>query len=328
MLLDNPSTLRSMSEQHEDEDHWLHARRRHRVLSGLFVVLVLMLAAAVWYAYPILKRHDSSLAQLAHTQQSLNKIDGNLQQQQSTLAEWSNDRQELRDQVSKLGQGMQSRFEVMRKETGRAAENLFRSAQAQFERQIEAVRSRITALESSREADQTRIAALQEQLGQVRSELTEQTSQLNEVRRQMEGRDAATETRLASLQDSAQRDRQRVDAIDNRLAMNRIDFQVAKGHSRDLAPGISLGITGTDVAFHRVSGWMWVLPDRRTIWLRQQGAQEPVEFYSYSDGKKRELVITHVAKGAVDGYLLIPKEAAAPESASSPAGTSPASATE
>lgn len=316
MLLDSPSTLRSLHEQHEDEDHWLHARRRHRILAALFLVLVLLVAAAAWYAYPILKRHDSSMAQLARTQQSLDKIDGSVQQQQSKLAEWSNDRQQLQDGVARLAQGMQLRIEAVRKETGRAAENLFRAAQAQFEREIGVVRSRIAALESSREADQARIAALQEQLGQVRSELNEQTGQLNEVRRQIENRDAATETRLTSLQDSAQRNRQRVDAIDNRLAMSRIDFQVAKGHSQEVAPGISLGITGTDVAFRRASGWMWILADRRTLWLRQQGAQEPVEFYSYTDGKKRELVITNVAKGAVAGYLLVPKEAGTPEAAS------------
>ena len=99
--------------------------------------------------------------------------------------------------------------------------------------------------------------------------------------------------------------------------MHRIDFELSKGHSRELAPGISLGITRTDVAFRHVSGWMWVLPDRRTIWLRQQGAQEPVDFYGYNDGKKRELVITSVTKGSVAGYMLLPKEGSAAESASS-----------
>jgi hypothetical protein len=62
---------------------------------------------------------------------------------------------------------------------------------------------------------------------------------------------------------------------------------------------------------------MWVLPDRRTIWLRQQGAQEPVDFYGYNDGMKRELVITSVAKRSVAGYLLLPKKATTAESASS-----------
>ena len=66
------------------------------------------------------------------------------------------------------------------------------------------------------------------------------------------------------------------------------------------------------------------MPDRRTIWLRQQGAQEPVDVYGYTDGKKRELVITSVRKSSVAGYLLLPNEATWAESASSlaHAGTS------
>jgi chaperonin cofactor prefoldin len=319
MLLDSPSRLRSAYEEHEDDDRGLRTGPNHPVLTGLVVVLVLMLAGAAWYAYPILKRHDSSLAQLARTQQSLDKIGSSVQQQQSKLDEWSNDRQLLQDQMTRLGQGMRSRIDAVRKETGQAAQNLVHTVRAQLEREIDAVKSRIAALESSRDADRAQIAALQEQLGQVRNEVNEQARQLSEARRQVETRDAATESRLAGLQDAEQHDRQRVDGIDNKLAVRRIDFEVVKGHSQELAPGISLEITGTDVPFRRASGWMWVLPDRRTIWLRQQGAQEPVEFYSSKDGQKRELVITNVAKRVVDGYLLLPKE---------PAASSPAAASE
>jgi hypothetical protein len=42
-----------------------------------------------------------------------------------------------------------------------------------------------------------------------------------------------------------------------------------------------------------------------------------VDFYGYTDGKKRELVITSVTKSSVAGYLLLPKKTTAPESASS-----------
>jgi hypothetical protein len=58
----------------------------------------------------------------------------------------------------------------------------------------------------------------------------------------------------------------------------------------------------------RMSGWMWVMPDRRTIWLRNQYTNEPVIFYGYQDGKKRQLVITSVTKNSVKGYLLLPGE--------------------
>jgi cell division protein FtsB len=320
MLSNDPSSSLSVQERHEDDDRWLRTRRRHRFLSGLCTILALMIAGAAWYAYPILKRHDSSLAQLVHTQQALDKIDGSLQMQRSNVAEWSKDQQQLRDQVTKLGGEIRSRIEVVRKETGHTGENLFHTMQAQIERQIEAMKSRVAALESSRDADKAQIAALQEELGQVRGEVSEQNRLLSDVRREMENQnhDAGTENRLASLQESEERNRQSVEAINNRLAVRRVDFEVSKGHSRELAPGISLGITGTDVAFRRVSGWMWVLPDRRTIWLRQQGAQEPVDFYGYRDGMKRELVITSVTKGSVAGYLLLPMEgSAAAESASS-----------
>jgi hypothetical protein len=91
-------------------------------------------------------------------------------------------------------------------------------------------------------------------------------------------------------------------------AEKKIPFTITKDHSRQLAPGISLGLTGTDVRDHRVDGWMWLMPDRRTVWLRSQQAKEPVVFYSGADGKKRELQITAVNQNSVTGYLVLPSE--------------------
>jgi hypothetical protein len=87
-------------------------------------------------------------------------------------------------------------------------------------------------------------------------------------------------------------------------SLRKVRFEVVKSRSRELAPGISMGLTGTDVAGRRVDGWMWVMPDRRTIWLHHQSVLEPVVFYR--DGGKRELVITHIAANSVSGYLMVP----------------------
>lgn len=78
-------------------------------------------------------------------------------------------------------------------------------------------------------------------------------------------------------------------------------FTVALNHSGELAPGISMGVTDTDAERKRVSGWMWIMPDRKTVWLRDQAATEPLVFYR--DGKKRELVITGVSSNGVSGYV-------------------------
>jgi sortase A len=86
----------------------------------------------------------------------------------------------------------------------------------------------------------------------------------------------------------------------------RVSFSVSTQHSRELAPGISLGVTRTDATDRRVDGWMWVMPDRRTIWLRSQRARQPVVFYGAQDGRRRELVITAVTRNSIAGYLVVP----------------------
>lgn len=83
----------------------------------------------------------------------------------------------------------------------------------------------------------------------------------------------------------------------------RVGFEIPKDHSRQLAPGIWFGVTETNVESHSVKGWMWLMPERKTIWLRDRSTDEPVVFYSARDGKRRELRVTKVLSGAVTGYL-------------------------
>jgi len=95
--------------------------------------------------------------------------------------------------------------------------------------------------------------------------------------------------------------------IPKRAAVRKVYFVVDKDHSRQLAPGISLGITDTDVDSQEVNGWMWIKTDRRTLWLRTQATREPLVFYGRQDGKRRELIITIVTKNSAAGYLLLPE---------------------
>lgn len=87
--------------------------------------------------------------------------------------------------------------------------------------------------------------------------------------------------------------------------LKKVRFEVVKSHSRQLVPGISIGLTDTDTADRSVDGWMWVMPDRRTIWLRELGTRDPLIFYGHRDGKKRELVISSVTNNSMTGYLIL-----------------------
>lgn len=83
----------------------------------------------------------------------------------------------------------------------------------------------------------------------------------------------------------------------------RIYFSVETHHSRQLAPGISIGISETNADGQLVNGWMWLMPDRRTLWIRNQTTRDPIVFYGYQDGRRREVVITHVTEDSAMGYL-------------------------
>jgi LPXTG-site transpeptidase (sortase) family protein len=84
---------------------------------------------------------------------------------------------------------------------------------------------------------------------------------------------------------------------------NRVAFEVSSNHSRQLTTGISIGLTRTDSTDESADGWMWVMPDRRTIWLRSLHVREPLIFYQDSDGRRRELVLTVISGNAIRGYL-------------------------
>jgi septal ring factor EnvC (AmiA/AmiB activator) len=306
MLTDhtNPDSIR---EEHEAERRRESSRRHHHMLSAAVIILAAVIAGLVWYAYPVLKNHDSSLAKLTGIEPMVSTLNGEMKSAESKLTDLSTSREDLRQQMDKLGRDMRRRLESAGKQTSDATAAMLNRVESEIDLQVNGLRTRVANLESSRDNEQQRIASLQQELGQVRGEVARQSEELAATRRQMDGNSAATDQQLASLQQTEQRNRNDVDRIANGLAVERVSFEVPKGHSRELAPGISMGLTGTDVPYHRVSGWMWFMPDRRTIWLRGQSVQEPVIFYGLEDGKKRELVITHVTKSSVVGYLILPK---------------------
>jgi sortase A len=85
----------------------------------------------------------------------------------------------------------------------------------------------------------------------------------------------------------------------------RMAFSIPVHHSRELISGISIGIDDVDTLEHSVYGWMWLMPERRTVWLRDRRAHDPLVFYSGSKRARRELTITSVTVNSVSGYLMM-----------------------
>lgn len=93
-------------------------------------------------------------------------------------------------------------------------------------------------------------------------------------------------------------------------AIRKVDFRVAKRHSRELVPGLLLRVSSTDAARHRASGWLWMPRERRKIWLRNYAAHRPIVLRGATGGL-REVMITRVTSSAVYGYVLLNRSARA-----------------
>jgi hypothetical protein len=293
------------------EERWETVRRHHRIQGVGLLLVALALGGGGWYGYRALQRHEGALAQFPGVQKVVDAIGDQVKQTDQKLASWADDQQSLRDQMAKLGQKVEASVASVTKQAQVSSAEIYRRVQAQIDDRLQRVDTRLTHIESSSEIQQNRIAELQRELGDVRSQTTSQADELAAMRGKMEESGATHERQFARLQQSEEADRRDVDAIGHKLAVHRVDFEVTKNHSRELAEGISLDVTSTDTLHRSASGWMWVMPDRRTIWLKGQNAGEPVVFYGHEDGKKRELVITNVAHGSVTGYLLLPGESGA-----------------
>jgi hypothetical protein len=276
----------------------------------------MVIAGLAWYSYPMLRRHDASLSELRG-------------QLQANAADTSSEQDSIRGDAARLGRDLRARIDAIGRRASQATENAYSRLEERLDAEIKSrtqgvtnLTDRVSNLEASRAADQTELAQLKQELSQARQEASvldqdsrrasqqaeQQSSALEQVRSELEDHQLGADQQLAALKRDQDRDRREVAAISTKLAVVKIPFEAGTNHDSELTDGISLYVSGTDVAYRRVSGWMWVASEHRNIWLRGQSALEPVIFYGSQDGQKRELVITNVAKNSVTGYLLLPKE--------------------
>lgn len=316
----DPSARRAEEERREEEERWERSRRYHRFHAGFSFLLGVAIAVLAWYVYPVIKRQDASLATFR------DGIRARVQQLEDKAADRASLQQALHDEAAKVQKDLQGRIDAVSRRANQAAEQAYAKLATRLDAEVQSrtdgvanLKDRVATLESSRAEDQTEIAQLKQdlnqQLNQVRQQASDNAAQasqasqeLAQVRRDLEDNRAGSSQQMEELRRDEDQNRSQVAAIADQLAVDKVSFEAGKNHDTELAGGISLYVTGTDVAYRRVNGWMWVPSEHRNLWLRGQSALEPVIFYGSKDGKKRELVFTNVAKNSVTGYLLLPKE--------------------
>ncbi|HKW97491.1 MAG TPA: hypothetical protein VJN43_07135 [Bryobacteraceae bacterium] len=274
---------------------------------GWWLALLVVLAAlggAVWYFHPVLAQQISFPGQVANLKDSLaatnKRMDAADQKTGALVSAWD----AVNDQVNKLQSRVDSTIQLARKQTQQALEQTRRQLQAELDRRLHGMETRIIRVEVGRENDQSRVAKLEKQLDSLRQEYRGQVVRLEQERDQALDR---VNHQLSGLDQKVQSDSHDLTAVRTQVDRRRLDFEAGVNHTKEIAPGVTLQISHTDVNYQRFDGYVFLMPDRRTIWIRRQSADSPVVLYNKEDGRSRELVITRVTKYSVVGYLLVPE---------------------
>ncbi len=291
------TTVNVIARQREFDD----MRRRQSRLTSLVALLLLALAGLGVYAYFTLNKLELPLSQFPALQQTIAAVDQRVVAAEDKLAGWTGDWDQLRARVSSVEAQLQQNLNLANQNAQELTAQLHQRVQAEMDERWQPLDARLTQLESQRELERARVDQVEQQVAALRSDTGRDLSVLNEAT-------IRNERDLTQLAQQVKRD--------------RVDFELAEDSTRELAPGISMRVTSTDVSYQRIKGWLWLLPDRRTIRVQNLGAQQALVFHVRGNDVPHELVITRVSKDAVAGYLLLPP-AVEGASTSSTSPTSP-----
>ena len=283
---------------HHNESEWSVDRpvaieSHHRGQSKTLWVFVAILAAALgtlaYYGYQMVKSQDSQITQLFGSQGTLTTLGQRADAAEAKLHDLAESWQGMGQRMAKL----EGRVAADVKQSRIYAENLTQQLHQQMIAEMDARTSTLDARLRQVESEQT---DQRTQMARVESNLKQDISAVREEN----GRD------LSGVRQQEESNAREVSAISQKLDRDRIDFELAKGQTKELVPGISLRIRGMNPAYQRYHGALWLLQDHRTVWLRDQSVHEPVRFFHKNGGEPYELVVTDVTKKAVAGYLLAP----------------------
>ncbi len=270
----------------------VYHKRRTAALWTALASLAVVLAVVAAYGYAVLSNQNSQLAWLPGLAKSISAVRARTSGLEAALKEWGRKQDDLAARVQNLDAGWQSRLDKVRMQAAGLVGNAYQKEREELNARTAALNAQIAAMATRQQAEHTRLKQLEQRLAMTRQEFA--SLRENYTRG------------LAAVQEQQISNQRAISSLNNALSTDQINFEAEKNQDAEIVPGVSLHLTGTDIAHQRFGGWVWLAATRRRIWVKRQAIQAPIVFYPSDGGEAYELVVTRVKQNDVTGYMLVP----------------------
>jgi hypothetical protein len=288
--------IHSFEEWESDQsiDSLVYHRRGAAGLWTALAVLAVAMVVAAAYGYSVVIQHNTELTRLSGRMSSLAALSDRADSMETRFNHYNVKQTSLAAEVQKMDMDWKSGVDDVRLRTVALVGSARQRETNDLSLRTAALNAHIAEIISRQQADQVLIAQLEKELANTRQELASAK--------------VAYTRELAELREQQVVSQQEVDSLNNVLSTDQVDFEVTKNRDEEIVQGISLHLSGTDLAHQKFHGWIWIAGTRRRIWVHNQPVELPVAFYPKPDGVAYELVVTKVGPADVAGYLLIPSD--------------------
>jgi hypothetical protein len=287
----------------EKESYRIPNAHRTEIVWPIALVVFAAAVGIAWLCYPFLPKKASAPQLQVSAQTEADSYGARLKAAEQQLIAWSMDKAGIMDRIAQVEKSMGSGIRRARSEATALVEGVKRD----MAQNMGAIQSRFVGIESAQNETHEQVAQLKEDVATAQRDLAaarEANTQMANHLMQIEQSQNSTQGQVSRLQNRMLESDNRVDAISYQVDRRRVDFELRKDQADEVADGIHLTLTRTDVAHQRVDGWLQA--EGRFVWLHGANAQQPIPFASGNEQRAYQLIFTRVGDNAATGYLLMP----------------------
>jgi hypothetical protein len=274
--------------------------RRVGLLSAGVVMLTLIALGSGAWAYHAIRDGQSRQAAIPDAGTLTARVDEKVDEFSEMLADLSADSEIIQgfaDRIAELETASRTTAAGLRAEVEQAA-RIDAGERLETRRRLDELTPRLEAVEAAGAEAAVRITALDARVGEIRSDLTTDLAMAELRTGEIVG---TVEERVAGAERG-------LEALSWEVGRERLDFELFEDYRMEVAPGVVLTVSDTDVSYQKIDGWVQLVEEGRFLRLEDHPIQQSVVFYGLGDERSYELVFTRVRPDAAIGYVRIPSE--------------------